>query len=81
MTTGIEKLFVSFVLLLLFHALLVMTLESLLAELVRGWVVVALLLCGLGGFVAGALGVAELDRFLQSWKDREDKPERRMDAD
>ncbi len=81
MKTGVTKLFVSFVLLLLFHALLVMSRESPLAELVRGWVPEALLLCGLGGFALGVYGVTDLSGFLESSRHSDDKQQCRIAAD
>jgi Flp pilus assembly protein protease CpaA len=74
MTTGVVKLLVSFVLLLLFHALLLIDTETLLAQLVGRLALPALLVCGLGGFIAGVLGAADLDHFLQSLKNRAEEP-------
>ena len=56
MRTGIEKLFISFVLLLLCHALLLMTRESVLGEFTRGWVPLALCSAGLAAWSSASWG-------------------------
>jgi hypothetical protein len=79
MPTGIDKLFISFVLLLLFHALLLMTRDTPLGQIAGSLGLAPLVVCGLGGFATGVLGVSELSQFLQSSQNRSEKPQERTD--
>ena len=79
MATGVTRLFVSFVLLLLFHALLLMNRETPLGELVDGWAALALAVCGIGGFLTGISGATSLSCFLGSLRDSSDGQQQRTD--
>ena len=79
MTTGVTRLFVSFVLLPLFHALLLMNREAPLAELVDGWAPLALAVCGIGGLVIGLSGAIALSCFLQPSRNSPDRQQQRTD--
>jgi len=73
MTTGVTRLFVSFVLHLLFHALLLMNRETPLAELIDGRAALALPVCGIGGFAIGLSGTIALSSFVQSSRNSPDR--------
>ena len=81
MTTGVTRLFVSFVLLLLLRALLLMNREAPLAELVDGWALLALAVCGIGGLVIGLSGAIALSCFLQPPRNSPDRQPQRTDRD
>ena len=66
MTTGITRLFISLALLLLCHALLLMTRETPLGQLVGGWAALALLASAVSGLWTGLSGARALSRFLES---------------
>ena len=72
MATGVTRLFISLVLLFLCHALLLMTRETPLGQLVGGWAALALLASAVGGLWTGLSGARALSRFLESCKQTPD---------
>jgi hypothetical protein len=81
MATGVIKPRISIVMLLFFNALPLMNRETPLDELVNGWPILLVAVCGIGGFGIGTPGTGAFSRLLESSRESPGGQQQRTDQD